>query len=813
MKHFFCQPRLGQPGVTGLIVFLLTLRFLWIPVNAQSVKSYSNWYFGDGAGVTFNAGLPQAVTDGKLRSIEGCASVSDENGQLLFYTDGSTIWNRNHAVMPGATGLGGNSQTTQSALIVPHQNSTKQFYVFSLGTQNENTGMQYAYVDMNLNAGLGGLTYKNKSLLLPSTEKITVIKHCNNLNHWIITHEFGSNTFRVYLLNDNGLILTPTVYKVGSTHQSLSGAGHGTRQQNKGYMKPSHDGKKLAVAVSDSIQGGFVELFDFDNKTGAISNPKKLESAETVGAYGLEFSPDNSLLYLSTMFSKKIYQINVAGLSVNTTLTVQSQTSYSRGIGALQLGPDSKIYGALPGENYLAAINQPNQSGTGCGLVSQAVSLSGRKALAGLPFVIDDVKLLSPEVSISLKKNGGCNNFLLDSKIVNLDLNYLIYQWYVDGVAVAGGNKPTLTPAKTGTYTLKVRETKCQDIQITSNEIRVVLVEINPTAKLVPDSCGTFLLNAHASGGSLQWTGFGIISPRDRLDSLAVSGISGSQTYRVRVTDPDDASCFAEKEVTVTFTPPSPFLLTTPTRSACGDTLTLRAVPTTDWNTFRWQFPDGSSTIGTTVLARQSGQYQLTASSMATGCKSETSITVTLNPIPKLQLGARQMTTCLVSTSNGYLELDAGLLPAVSYTWTSGGKPVGTDQLLRIYTYGTYTVMVHTAAGCQAIDSVEVIADCPPMPPVVTIPDAFTPNQDGMNESLVIYGSGAEQMTLTIYNRWGEQIYKVTDGASSPSGWTTWDGTYGGQPVTSGLYVYRLDGKGIDFPDSFTREGVIQVIR
>ncbi|WP_460973363.1 T9SS type B sorting domain-containing protein [Spirosoma migulaei] len=813
MKDFFYQPRLGRLGVTGLFMLLLPLCCLWIPVNAQPVKSYSNWYFGDGAGVTFNGGTPQAVTDGKLRSMEGCASMSDENGQLLFYTDGSTIWNRNHEVMPGATGLGGNSQTTQSVLIVPYQNSTKQFYVFSLGTQNQNTGMQYAYVDMNLGSGLGGLTYKNKPLLLPSTEKITVIKHCNNLNHWIITHEFGSNTFRVYLLNDNGLILTPTVYKVGSTHQSLSGAGHGTRQQNKGYMKPSHDGKKLAVAVSDSIQGGFLEVFDFDNKTGAISNPVKLESAETVGAYGLEFSPDNSLLYLSTMFSKKIYQINVAGLSVNTTLTVQAQTGYSKGIGALQLGPDDKIYGALPGENYLLTINQPNQSGTGCGLVSQAVSLSGRKALAGLPFVIDEVKQLPPEVSISLKKPGGCNNFLLESKIINLDPNYLIYQWYVDGVAVAGGNKPTLTPAKTGTYSLKVRETKCQDIQVTSNEIRVILVEANPTAKLVPDSCGTFLLNAHASGGSLQWTGFGITSARDRLDSLTVSGISGSQTYRVRVTDSDDATCFAEKEVTATFTAPAPFQLTTSTRSACGDTLSLRAVPTTDWDAFRWQFPDGSSITGTTALARQSGQYQLTASSTTTGCKSETAVTVTLNPIPKLQLGSHQITACLASTSNGYQELDAGLLPDVIYTWTSGGKPIGADRLLKVYTYGTYTVMVRTSAGCQAIDSVKVTANCPPMPPVVTIPDAFTPNQDGMNEALVIYGSGAEHMTLTIYNRWGEQIYKVTDGISSPGGWTTWDGTCGGQPVTSGLYVYRLDGKGIDFPDSFTREGIIQVIR
>ncbi|WP_240543479.1 T9SS type B sorting domain-containing protein [Spirosoma foliorum] len=810
MKHFSFQFRLRKRTIRALSKALVLVSFLWSPVRAQSIKTYANWYFGDGAGVTFTSG--SALTDGKLHTAEGCASMSDENGQLLFYTDGSTIWNRNHDVMPGATGLGGNSHATQSALIVPYQNSTKQFYVFSVGTQNQNSGIQYAYVDMNLNGGLGGLTYKNKVLLAGSSEKITVIKHCNNLNHWVITHDFGNNTFRVYLINDNGLILTPSLYSVGSTHQSLSGAGHSARQQNKGYMKPSHDGRKLAVAVSDSIQGGFLEVFNFDNKTGVISNPVKLETVETMGAYGVEFSPDNSLLYLSSMFSKNIQQINVASLSVNATLTVQGQTTYSPGIGALQIGLDGKIYGAVPGEAYLLAINQPNQSGTGCGLVSQGVSLSGRKAMAGLPFLLDEVVLLPPELSISLKKPGGCNNFLLESKVVNLDPNYLLYQWYVDGVAAAGGDKATLKPTKTGTYTLKIRETKCQDIQITSNEIKVVLVEANPTAKAVPDSCGAFLLNAHASGGAVQWTGFGISPPRDQLDSLIVSKITGSQTFRVRVVDPDDGTCFSEKELTVTFSPPPPFPFANPIRSGCGDTLMLRATPTADWDTFRWKQPDGASVTGTTVLARQSGYYQLTALSTSTGCKSEDSITVNLFPNPKLQLSQHQVDTCFANSSS-YLELNAGSIPNVIYTWTSDGKTIGTTQFLKAYAYGSYTISVHTSDGCQAADSVRIRTNCPPSPAVINVPDAFTPNQDGMNEVLVIYGSGAKQMSLTVYNRWGEPIYRANNGVTSPSGWETWDGTYQGQPVASGVYAYKLEGKSVDYPDSFTREGVIEVIR
>jgi 6-phosphogluconolactonase (cycloisomerase 2 family) len=218
-------------------------------------------------------------------------------------------------------------------LIVPYQNSTADFYVFSVSE----TDVSYTRVSLPANNGQGGLTQKNRLLTTSSTEKITTIYHCNNLNHWIITHERGNATFRVNLINDNGLITTPVVSNVGSVHS-----------QNKGYMTPSPDGRTLAVAVSDSTGGGFVELLDFDNATGKITNPRKLQTPETAGAYGVVFSPDNSLVYLSTMGSKTVYQIRVNNMTVTARLTVPSAGS-SPGIGALQLGVDSRIYGTQPG--------------------------------------------------------------------------------------------------------------------------------------------------------------------------------------------------------------------------------------------------------------------------------------------------------------------------------------------------------------------------------------------------------------------------------------------------------------------------------
>ena len=786
-----------------LVVAFLIGRSLWIPAQAQVTKNYTNWYFGNGAGITLNSGTPQALTDGQMQSDEGCAAMSDASGQLLFYTDGRTIWNRNHDIMSGATGLGGGSSSTQAALIVPYQNSTAQFYVFSVADETGQTGVQYAIVNMTMNGGLGGLETKNKLVVASATEKITVINHCNNLNHWIITHEKGNNTFRVNLLNDNGLIPAASLYRVGSTHQ-----------QNKGYMKPSHDGRKLAVAVSGGAgTAGFLEVFDFDNKTGAITNPVKLAGPETDGAYGIEFSPDNKLLYLSSLSSKKIYQISVDGLAVSATLTAQARNNGSIGVGALQLGPDGKLYGTQPGEDHLLTINQPNQAGAGCELVSQGVYLGGKTSRYGLPFVLDEVPFLPPALTISLTKLTGCNAFVLESHPVNLDPNYLAYEWSVGGTAVKGANGPTLRPVKSGMYSLKVRETKCRDVQEFSNEIPVVLVEVNPTVTAASDSCGTFRLVAHATGGLVQWTGAGIKPAQSTLDSIVVSGISGTQTYQVRVTSPIDATCFSQKDVTVTFAAPPPFQFAPSTRTACGDTLRLTAMPTPDWNAFRWQLPDGSNATGTALVARQSGLYRLTALSTATGCKSETAVTITLNPNPVLQLTTHRIDTCFASSAASYLELNAGMVPDGAFTWTKDGKTLGDGQQQMVREYGLFRLTVRTSAGCMTSDSVRVVSSCPPLPPDFSMPDAFTPNGDGLNEKLVLYATGIEELSLSIYNRWGEVIYAIAGSPPDQSGWETWDGTCRGQPVASGSYSYRLEMKNATLSTPFVRRGIVQLIR
>ena len=89
------------------------------------------WYFGQYAGLDFNTGTPIAITDGQLNTLEGCASIADNNGDLLFYTDGMTVYDRNHSIMSNGTGLLGNSSSSQSGIIVKKPGSLATYYIFT----------------------------------------------------------------------------------------------------------------------------------------------------------------------------------------------------------------------------------------------------------------------------------------------------------------------------------------------------------------------------------------------------------------------------------------------------------------------------------------------------------------------------------------------------------------------------------------------------------------------------------------------------------------------------------------------------------
>lgn len=136
-------------------VLLLLLSF-----NAVAQKEANIWYFGGKAGLDFNSGSPVALTNGQLNTLEGCASISTASGNLLFYTDGKNIYNKNHQIMNNGSGLLGHLSTSQSATIVPMPGSASLFYVFTLDAGGGTEGLRYSVIDMSLDGGLGSVTAK-----------------------------------------------------------------------------------------------------------------------------------------------------------------------------------------------------------------------------------------------------------------------------------------------------------------------------------------------------------------------------------------------------------------------------------------------------------------------------------------------------------------------------------------------------------------------------------------------------------------------------------------------------------------------------
>jgi hypothetical protein len=176
--------------------FALALIFNSLICDSQNQNKI--WYFGDHAGLNFNSGSPVALLTGQLNTAEGCSSISDNTGTLLFYTDGQKVWNRNHIVMPNGFGLLGDPSTTQSALIVPIPGSATLFYIFTIDDLGGN--MTYSIVDMSMAAGLGDVTAtKNVLLHAAVSEKQASVLRCDG-NIWVISHKWTSNTFYADLI-------------------------------------------------------------------------------------------------------------------------------------------------------------------------------------------------------------------------------------------------------------------------------------------------------------------------------------------------------------------------------------------------------------------------------------------------------------------------------------------------------------------------------------------------------------------------------------------------------------------------------------
>src|SRR5260221_20969 len=114
----------------SILVLSISILVL-VSKDCFSQKEHNVWYFGYNAGISFNSGNPVSIPGGKTYTAEGVASICDSSGNLLFYSDGITVWDVSHTAMPNGSGLLGGISSTQSAAILKKPGSTNLFYLFT----------------------------------------------------------------------------------------------------------------------------------------------------------------------------------------------------------------------------------------------------------------------------------------------------------------------------------------------------------------------------------------------------------------------------------------------------------------------------------------------------------------------------------------------------------------------------------------------------------------------------------------------------------------------------------------------------------
>ncbi len=375
---------------------LIYLTVLLTQTVAFGQKQGNIWMFGQGGALDFNSGAPVAFSGcqifgtpqqiGQYAYSEGCASISDSSGSLLFYSNGMKVWNKLNQVMPNGDSLNGFYSSTSAAFIVPMPLNDSLYYLFTTDGLERylGNGLQYSIINSCLDNGNGDVVENQKNTLLLDTvaEKLSAIAHPNGIDIWLIAHKHFTNSFYAYLITPTG-INPPIITNIGTIHAAGSLGTFNGCGTAIGQMKASSDGTKIGLVFSNTSPS-VAEIFDFNATTGILSN---VISLQTYGVeYGIEFSPDNTKVYTTSVGGLRQYDIS-SGNQATINASVTQITSAVCLPSPLQLGPDGNIY-VTRCSNFLGVINDPNNVGTSCNYVDNSIAISPATNNTSLPSFI-----------------------------------------------------------------------------------------------------------------------------------------------------------------------------------------------------------------------------------------------------------------------------------------------------------------------------------------------------------------------------------------------------------------------------------------
>ena len=828
-----------------LLLFLIIISSS-IVVSAQNERNM--WYFGKYAGIDFNSGTAVQTTNGETNAQEGGCSIADSQGNLLFYSDGEKVWNKNHAAMPNGFGLYGYDSNTQNSLIVQDPGDTNIYYLFtSEANWVNNIGLFYSVIDMTLDGGLGAVTaVKNTPLLsVISSQKMTAIRHQNNCDYWIVVHPYDSDEFHSYLLTSTGINPVPVISAVGP--HLVNDPANGNTFNCGGEMKPSDDGLKIGVAFRGIADPDKLGIFDFNKSTGTLSNFTAIQ--ETGSVYGVEFSKNGEILYVSKTSGELGQYDLLAGTGAGILASKINLGTVSPSFGGcLQMAPDDKIYlGRGNLSTKLGVISNPNILGTGCNFNPTGFSLNnGVRARFGLPNFAQTYSLNwidyapfclgdTTEFTSSVADAGsdvswdfgdpasGINNQSIDPEPIHLysDTGYHVVTLIINCGIFADTIVDSVYIPDFPFIDLGNDTSFCQNanfiLDATSNSSTYLWSDGSTDSTLSITNSGTYWVEI-TSGGCVFSDTISLvstISPNPGLDSTIIlcSNEGPFDLFNTLNGLPDAGGVW------------SPPLIS-------GTTMFDPAIETSGLYTYTLSDTCGSYSAVLDITINQMADASFTA----VGPFCENDIPVTLVPV---QTGGVWSGPGIDPNTGEFNISNAGVgVHTITYSFpgacgNSASQQITVNQSPTVSTINDVTInlgeqvdLTTTSSGINYIWSPNTWLNCddclsPTATPEETItytilveengcyastdvtitilydnnifvPTIFSPNGDLNNDILYVRGSGFETMYFMLFDRWGEKVFETTDKSIG------WNGEFKNKKMNPAVFYYQLSVSFLD---------------
>lgn len=629
-------------------------------------QRFNIWNFGNKAGIDFNEQPPVPTDNSAMDAPEGCAIVCDRNGDVIFYTDGDKVYDKTDTEID--SGIGGDPAASQSSIIVPVPGDETLYYIFTTQAISGTSlfELKYSLFDLKLNSGKGALVEKNVLLFSKSTERVT------SNGRWLLVHEYGNNVFRSYPITQQG-IGQPVYSETGSDHAFKA------QQNGEGYMKigPRNN---VAVALSTPGTSNLIELFTLNDSTGRLDNYRKIDLKEPNGqVYGIEFSPGGNKVFATVKGSPSPSQIFEYFLDSLERPFFKQRIQQPVELGALQLGPDSKIYTAINGSGTLGTILASDDT-TQLSTYNPAgfALLPATNSRLGLPnFIqIQSNAFGGPGFEFAGVCFGDSTRFA-GTATDPIDK----FQWFFGDGGSSTEAAPVHLYAAPGLYTVSMRLTnRCSLDTTIIKQVRVFSPPPPPTLPGAAVLCtGSVILDANS--GNLPGLTY-LWSSGETTQTITVN----DQAF-ISVTNTDTNGCFSFAQSIVADNRPQVDI--GPDLTICEDNATPTLNAQNPGMTILWKV-DGvnASTIQTQAVDTSFPgvfKYEVTVTDPVTTCTVTDDKIFTINVSPTFTLSGTNPVGCGTPTGTISLQLNPSAPPAGPYSYFLTGpfsfNQQGIDQV------------------------------------------------------------------------------------------------------------------------------------